>query len=173
MTEDFLETYFKNIAVASKAIAHTDDQPAFYRMSDPNDLDEYDNAVRSMTKGVCLLLEIGSGSIGEWDSQNDMPRIGLHLLVKTDEVFANINAARDQAKSILQQIVSRMRIDCKTQFERTDQTIGPLKAETVVFDSKIKFSNMSAVDGSWYGKSFYFDFRSPLNLVYNPDNWTA
>jgi hypothetical protein len=31
---------------------------------------------------------------------------------------------------------------------------------------------MTAIDGNWYGKSFYFDFRVPLNLVYEPNDWT-
>lgn len=173
MTEAFLENYFKGIAAASVDIAHTDDLPSFYKMSDSNDLDEWDEAVRNITKPVCLILETGSGSIGEWDSQRDSPRIGLHCLVKTTEKTSDINGARDFAKLVLQKIVSRMRLDCKTAFERPDQTIGPLRAVNVVFDSNIKFSNMTGIDGNWYGKSFYFDFRVPLNLVYNPDDWTA
>lgn len=173
MTEDFLETYFKNIATKLKDIQHTDVAPAFYRMADPTNLDEFDNAVRNMGKSACLLLEIGSGNIGEYDTQKEQPRIGLHVLVKTTDAFAGINAARDLAKGILLKIVSRMRLDTKTQYERPDNATGPLRAVTAVFDTKIKFGNMTAVDGNWYGKSFYFDLSVPINLVYDQNDWLS
>jgi hypothetical protein len=172
MTELFLEQYFSNIATALKDISHTVDLPAFHRMKDSSDLDEFDNAVRNMQKDVCLLLEIGGGSIGEYDTQNDMPHIGLHILCKSTDLFAEVNAARDRAKTILLKIVSRMRLDCKGLHERMDNADGPLRAKNVTFDTRIKFSNMTAIDGNWYGKSFYFDFRVPLNLVYEPNDWT-
>ena len=171
MTEQFLEDYFKNIAEKVKDIAHTDEVPAFYRMKDPMDLDEFDDAVKNMAKSCCLLLEIGDGSLGEWDSQRDMPRIGLHVLNKTTELRADINSGRDRAKSTLNKIVSLMRLDCKTAYERPDNQPGPLKAINVVFDSNIKYSNMTGIDGNWYGKSFYFEFKAPINLVYNPDDY--
>jgi hypothetical protein len=171
MTEQFLEDYFKGLATALKAIGHTDDAPAFYRMKDPMDLDEFDNAVKNMAKGVCLLLEIGDGSLGSWDAQSDLPRIGLHILIKTTEKFSDINAARDQAKAILLKMVSRIRIDCKGEFEREDNADGPLRTQRVVFDSNVKLSNMTAIDGNWYGKSAYFNWSVPVDLVYNPLDW--
>ena len=171
MTEQFLEDYFKNIATALKAIGHTEETPAFYRMADAMDLDEFDNAVRNMTKSACLLLELGEGSLGSWDSQSDLPRIGLHVLIKTTEKFSDINTARDQAKAILLKIMSRMRLDCKGKFERTDNADGPLRVQFISFDSNVKLSNMTAIDGNWYGKSLYFSFSVPVDLVYNPLDW--
>jgi len=173
MTEQFLEDYFKNLATVSVDLANTDEATSFYRMKDQFDLDEFDNAVRSMSKDKCMLLEIGEGSICEYDSQNDMPKIGLHVLCKSTEEFSDINAARDLAKTILLKIVARMRLDCKGQHERVDQMDGPLRAQRVTFDTKIKFANMSAIDGNWYGKTFYFYFRSPLNLAYDTNDWTG
>lgn len=171
MTEQFLEDYFKSVATKVKDINHTDEEPAFHRMSDPMDLDEFDQAVRNMAKRCCLLLEIGDGSLGEWDSQRDMPRIGLHVLNKSTDAKADINAARDAAKGTLLKIVSLMRRDCQQQIDEGTLVAGPLKAVNVVFDSNIKFSNMTAIDGNWYGKSFYFEFKAPVNLAYNPDNY--
>lgn len=171
MTETFLANYFEHIATKLKEIRHTDNEKAFYRMADPNDLDEFDNAVKNMGKNICLLLEIGSGEIADWDSQKESDRLGLHVLVKTSEAKDAINAGRDQAKTVLQKIVSKMRLDCKIGADRPDNTIGPLKSQGISFDSKIKFSNMTAIDGNWYGKSFYFDFKAPVNLVYQSNDW--
>lgn len=174
MTEDFLDNYFKNLAINLVDIAHTVDAPAYYRMKDSMDLDEFDNAVRNMTKSTCLLLEIGSGNMGDYDNVNDALTIGLHCLVKTTDKYADINAARDQAKSILLKIITRIRFDCRDKYIRNTVANGPLKALNVIFDSKIKYENMTDIDGNWYGKSFYFYFRAPVQeLPYNSNDWTA
>ncbi|RVU01079.1 hypothetical protein EOD41_10720 [Mucilaginibacter limnophilus] len=172
MSEQFLDEYFENIAAKLKEIQHTENEPAFYRITDPYNLDEFDDAVKSMGKPVCLLLEIGDGEIGEWDSQKDMPRIGLHVLAKCDGSRAGIRQARDQAKEILLKIVSRMRRDAQDHWDdQGAHIIGALKAAKVVFSTAIKFTNMTAVDGNWYGKSFWFEFKAPVNLVYNEGDW--
>jgi hypothetical protein len=174
MTELFLEEYFKDIAERWPGIAHTNESKAFYRITDPTNLDEFDSAVRNMAKDACLLLEIGDGTIADWDSNRETPRIGLHVLVKTvDDEFAKINAARDLAKTVLLKIVSRMRYDILGKHERPDHADGPLKAGGARFDTKISFSNMSGIDGNWYGKSFYFEFKAPINLEYHAEEWTA
>lgn len=171
MTEQFLEDYFKTVATALKDIGHTDGAPAFYRMTDAMDLDEFDNAVRNMSGNTCLLLEIGESTIGAYDSQKDRPHIGLHVLKHTSELFADKNAARDFAKAILLKIVSRIRLDCKSQFERADNQDGPLRGPCVSFSTDGKFSNMTAIDGNWYGKSLYIDFAVPLDITYNSEDW--
>lgn len=174
MTELFLEDYFKTVAATCIDLAHTDESQAFYRITDPMNLDEFDSAVRNMAKDACLLLEIGDGEIADWDSQRETPRIGLHVLVKTaDNEFAKVNAARDEAKTILLTIVSRIRYDTLGRHERADLADGPLKAGGARFDTRIKFSNMSAIDGNWYGKSFYFEFKAPINLAYDPNRFSA
>jgi hypothetical protein len=172
MTEAFLIGYFENIAATCKDILHTDGNKAFYTMADPTDLVEFEAGVRSMSQNICLVLEMGTGTMGDYDAQNDTPRIGLHVLCKSaTELYTDVRAARDQAKTTLNKIVSQMRLDCRGQYERPDNANGPLNVQQVTFDTKIKYANMSGIDGNWYGKSFYFEFRVPENLVYNPDDW--
>ncbi|HVW97495.1 MAG TPA: hypothetical protein VHA56_16095 [Mucilaginibacter sp.] len=173
MTEQQLEEYFTGIATDLKDIGHTPDAPAFYRIKDAMDLDEFDDAVRNMTAGVCLLLETGESNIGSYDSQTDRLRIGLHVLKHTTEDFDDINAARDFAKAALLKIVSRIRLDCKGKFERTNGQDGPLRQLATVFSTDGKLSNMTAIDGNWYGKSMYFDFAVPLDITYNTEDWNA
>ena len=85
--------------------------------------------------------------------------------------LAKLNAARDLAKSILLKIVSRMRYDTKSQFERADNTDGPLKQAGARFDTRVKFLNMSGVDGNWYGKTFHLELKAPINLELDVNDW--
>lgn len=169
-----MQEYFEAMAMASNDIQHTTDAPSFYCMNDPMDLVEFDEGVRAMAKNICLILELSQGTLGVYDATNDRVRIGLLVLCKsTDETFANIRAAYDQAKTTLNKLVAQIRLDCKGKYERPDNQDGPLRQQFVTFDTKIKYNNVSDVDGNWYGKSYYFDFCVPENLVWNPDDWTS
>ncbi|MGY0037631.1 hypothetical protein [Pedobacter sp. NJ-S-72] len=172
MTENFLENYFEKVAAKVKDIAHTADSKAFYRIHSKVDLDEFDNAVRSMEKHICLLAEFGSGTIGDWDSPRDIHAYyGLHVLVKSSDIFSEIKAARDHAKSTLIKIIVLMRKDIQDKFIYATDTAGPLKLAGIVFDSGGKYDDMDGVDGNWYGKSIYFDFKATINLAYNPNDY--
>ena len=175
MTETFLETYFEGLATKTKAIGHTPDTPAFYRIKDSFNLEEFDNALRNIKKPTCLLLEIGAGQIGATDNPMDHPRIGLHVVTRTGKKFADVNAARDQAKTVLLQLVALIKLDCQDNYYRQTilgvDSIGPLKSQNVIFDADIKFDNVSFDEDNWSGKCFYFTFSAPVNIAYNPDNY--
>lgn len=171
MTDTFLEDYFKNLGIQSVFIAHTDASPSFFRVQSKVDLQEFDNAVRRVKKDNCLLLEMGSGQIGELDNQRDTCRIGLHVLIKTSTKFEEIKAARALAKYILLSMISIMRRDIKPIYLFSDLAAGPLNAAGITFDSNCKYDDMDGIDGNWYGKVMYFDFKAPVNVAYNADDW--
>ncbi len=172
MTEAFIQAYFTNVATAMVAIGHTTDSPAFFRVKSKTDLDAFDNAVRNTTKSNVLLLETGAGQTGAWDSPVDTVHIGLHLLVKTpDTDFQQVFNARDTAKAILLQIIARMRKDCEPIGLYSNSADGPLWNAIATFDSVCKYDDMDGVDGNWYGKAVYFDWKTPVDLSYNPSNW--
>lgn len=171
MTETFLEDYFKSLAVRSVFIAHTDSVPSFFRVQSKSDPDEFDNAVRSVKKNICLLLELGSGEMELTDNPRDYCRIGLHVLVKTTEKSSDIKAGRDQAKAVLRSLISKIRRDVLPRYEYSDSEAGVLNQQNVVLQNMAKYDDMDGVDGNWYGKVIYLEFRTPQSQAYNPDEW--
>jgi hypothetical protein len=174
MTEAFIQAYFTNLATVSVDIAHTDIDPSFFRVKSKTDLDAFDNAVRNVTKNNVMLLETGAGGMGSWDMPYDTLQIGLHCLVKTiDTNFDNIFVARDVAKAILLKFVARMRIDCQPLGLFSPTAAGPLWNVITNFDSIAKYDDMDGIDGNWYGKAIYFNWKVPLDLSYQTNDWTG
>ncbi len=171
MTEDFLEEYFESVATKVKDIGHTPESTAFYRISSKYDLDEFDNAVRNMQKDCCMLLEFGSGNLGESDSPKDSIKIGIHILNKTTEAFEDIRSARAAAKATLVKIIALMRKDCQDKFLYSDDSAGPLKLAGIIFAGAGTYDDMDGIDGNWYGKSLYIDFTAPVSQQYNPEDY--
>lgn len=172
MTEIFITDYFKGLATGNKIIAHTEAVPTFYRVRNRVDLEEFDTALRGMTRDVALLLELGGGQLGEWDAPMDGCKIGLHVLFKTDEIFANQSKARDDAKALLVKIFARMGYDALEAELRPDNQDGPLKAAHIIFDKAGNYDDMEA-DENWYGKSIYFNFHADISLEYSPNDWIS
>ena len=173
MTETFLEDYFRSLATRSVFVAHTEAVPSFFRVQSKVDLDEFDNAVRKVKKDICLLLELGSGELELSDNPRDYCRIGLHVLVKTTSKFELIKAGRDQAKHVLLSIISKIRRDVLPLYAYSDNEAGLLNQAGVVLQNMGKYDDMDGVDGNWYGKVIYIDFRAPVSQAYNPDEWIA
>lgn len=173
MTEQFVEDYFTAKATSSIDIAHTVDDPSFFPIRSKVDPAEFDNAVRSISKDIVLLLEFGSGNLTAGDSPADSMRIGLHVLVKTDEDYANIRAARNLAKSILSKFIAAMRRDCQPRYIFSETEAGPLNIAKIIFDQTIKYDNMDGIDnGNWWGKVCYFDLKaSAVDLTFNAEDW--
>lgn len=172
MTEGFLNTYFEGLAIASRDIQHNVNGKAFAKIRNKWDLEEFDTAVRSMKSKVCLLLELGSGAISDDDHPMDSARIGLHILKKSTEVFADQEAARDDSKNILVKLLARIKYDRLEADLRPDNSDGPLRQAKIQFTGDGNFEDIET-DGYWIGKSLYFDLRSNINLEYNPNDFTS
>ncbi|MBS7565160.1 hypothetical protein KHS38_12165 [Mucilaginibacter sp. Bleaf8] len=170
MTEQFLKTYFESLARCNRHIGHSDEKVAFCRIRNRYDLTEFDTSLRNMTSDICLLLELGSGGFGSWDSPKDSAQVGLHLLIKTDELFENQEAARDRAKALLKSILTRMRYDREEAGLRDDGQDGPLRVANILFDNAGKYDDMEA-DENWFGKSLYINLSSIESMEYNPNDW--
>jgi hypothetical protein len=173
MTETFLEDYFRAIAARSKFLAHTNTLPSFFAVKSKVDLNEFDNAVRNVKKNACLLLETGPGELEINDNPRDNCRIGLHVLLKTTDKFEDIKAARDKAKYVLISIISAMRRDMEGFGEYSNNSAGPLAQAGVILQNVGKYDDMDGVEGNWYGKVIYFDFRTPVSQKYNPADWLS
>lgn len=162
--------YFRVLAGSHKQILHSDANKAFHRIRSRMDLEEFENAVRSMTGTSCMLLELGPGTIGNTDRPSDSPRIGIHILFLTDEIYANQELARSRAKSSLESLLTRLNYDRLEADLRTDGQDGPLRVAGVKFDGSGQYDDMM-VDPSWHGKSLYINLTIDKNLIYNPNDW--
>ncbi|MBE7178179.1 MAG: hypothetical protein INR69_17385, partial [Mucilaginibacter polytrichastri] len=65
MSEQFVQGYFEQLAALHPDIAHSSEKPAFFRIQEEYNLDEFDRAVRATKSRTVLLLEFGEGDIAE------------------------------------------------------------------------------------------------------------
>lgn len=171
MTDRFLTDYFQVLAGSHPDIRHGDGNKAYFPVHSRYDLDAFDNSIKSMEGRICLLFEIGDGSLGEWDTPADSGTFGLHVLIKCSEDLDERAQARDTAKAILIDMITRIRYDRLEAGLRQDSTDGPLYVAGIQFDSAGKYSYIDAAD-DWFGRSLYLQLTDKQqDLSYKSSKW--
>jgi hypothetical protein len=174
ISELFLRDYFKDLAERSVELQHHEDRKSFFVLRGLY-LDEFEAALTNMANPKGLIIEMGEGTFGSDDNVQDNPDMTLYFVIRTDGLYENIDAARDEAKLIAAKFLAKMRYDQQDQYQRVDNIAGILKQHKVKFNLSGGYRNLGNVgdDERWTGKMIEIKFSGSgeTDLVHNPNDW--
>lgn len=169
---EFYKKYFKNLAINCVHIAHTEEEPAFFYVSDKYNLKAFDDAIKSAAKTPAMLLERYSLDLDDNGNQNHFDNIQgrFTILLKTEVGDQqSIELVEIEAERIAKIILKKMRLDF---FGIEEVTIGDLTAKVQFKIKRVQIDAVGPVNGSYYGVSVGFTWNCPLSVNVNDADWS-
>lgn len=172
----YYKYYFEQLAIRNKLIAHDptkDDQVAFFFLKDKYDLNEFDNAIKSVGKTPAMLAENYFYDVEDNNSRNYFQYINgrFNIIDKADVGDQqSIDDVQTRCETIAQDIIAKMREELQ---EGADITIPDVGTSKMVFFAmqKIKVDFVGPMSTSYYGVTVGFTWKVPFPGRSNPDNW--
>ena len=158
MTEQQYIALFEAKAQQHRFIQHVDaeGQKAFFYIENPDELGEFDIALRNIEKDCAMLLVANNGEFNDSGSNNYTEELNGQLYIvirkKSDSTIREINNA---ARSILLEVLGRVRLENKYTF-RLD---------------KLPFQKVGPMNDVWYGYTVAITFVCPFSFSLNNGNW--
>ncbi|MNK47606.1 hypothetical protein D3C87_664180 [compost metagenome] len=145
--------YFENLAKKCLPISHTAAQKAYFEIEDPEELNEFDEALRSMVKETCMLLVSEGGELDDNGSENYTDTVEYQVyILRRKKTTNSISGIRAEAKSILVEVLKKIKVDFRTNVK-----------------SRFRISNTTYVkvgpmgdEGQWYGYTAILRFICPF-----------
>ncbi len=167
LTEDQFIQYYEKLARAHTTIAH---DPAgvksFFEIEDPDELGNFDKALRGKVGSTVLFIFAGDGEIDDHDSNNHVQTIVCYLYImqkKTDTISsANI---RSNCITIVNDLLARTKTDIRAGF------IVPGRPVTFRIDG-IPVGQVGPISLQWYGYAVKVTFSCPFAARSESGTWT-
>lgn len=164
-TFDFI-AYMLDCATRLKAIAHSEENPRFFRVSGLSGLEEYMQQFNEAQYPALLVHDNTDGSMGDPNRSSnylDNPYYVFYVVDRPEYGNADQSeAAKKRCKAIGKKILAKMLRDKTRAMKGLDyldftnipyQTIGPIGDQAV-------------------GVMFSFSVREDANIIYNADDWS-
>lgn len=161
MTESQYIAYFKNLATQHKLINHDDDiNRAFFYIENPDELNEFDEGLRTMSSDIAMLLTATMGEFDDAQSENHTDEINAQVyIVMRKKTDVNIREINQQCKEILLSVLARTKSDYRNNFQ------------TRFSISKIPYQKVGAMADEWYGYTSLISFICPFGYSINSAIW--
>lgn len=161
-------TYFKNIAISHVDLAHTDENPAFFREYSSARVvfetsDFFKDQASHGEKIMILQSNDDGGTTGPHADSNLMNRnFAVWLLTKVEHNnFTEVDTAKAELQELFDDIYTKIRKD------RNEETI-PRQLNK----NNIQLNSIGPIGDSYYGKVAFFSITNEEYLVsYNPEKW--
>jgi hypothetical protein len=166
INEEQIVNYFEALAISSKAINHTaDGGKSFFYIDEPDNLDEFDQALRSSATSPAMLLIADEGEFDDNNTANHTQEISgqFYILAKTNDDFTKRNA-RAMCLPIVLDFLARMIVDARKN------KLIPSKAITFRI-SKVPYKTVGPIDLTWYGYAVWFSFICPFGFTVTSGSW--
>ena len=167
MTEQQYIDYFEALASKHKLIKHgLEGNVSFAYVSDPDELENFDNLLRAATSDIFMLLVGSDGTFHDNNSESYAQNVDLQLyiLLRVGNELS-VSDARDQSLPILLSILTRMRWDAKKQRIITDGVVH-FRIDDV------QYQKVGPMNGTWYGYTAWPRFTCPFRWDVNSGTWT-
>jgi hypothetical protein len=161
-------TYFEKLATLHTAIRHNaDDRQSFFFIEQPDDTEEFDNALRNYATSPALLAVAEQGELNDNNSENHTEQFeGQLYVIARKEDGQSIKQVRDICKPIVMDILAKMKIDAK-------RTGGIIPGKLVQFRiNNISYQKVGPMNISWYGYTFWFNFTCPFGFAVTSGSWS-
>lgn len=161
---DFIP-YMKDCATKLKDIAHTDDNPKFFRVSGLAGLEEYMQRFTEAQYPALLVQDNQDGSIGDMNRSDNYLDNPYHVFYIVDRPeYGNADsseATKKRCKAIGKKILAKMRRDKRNQ------------ANGLAFMnfSNVPYQSIGPIGDQAVGVMFSFTVPDQSDMVYNADDW--
>lgn len=157
MGPDIITDYLERKATESPLIKHVKDSEndqAFFVIDDPYDLNEFDLALRSLTKYPAMLFELADGVIDDQNNASYLNTVNCSfMIVDKLKEFEKIRTCRSRCYHIGKAIIREILKDCRNQLIIPDKLVQvPLRST---------YSPVGPMDLRWYGYQFTLEFVGP------------
>ncbi len=166
MNEQEYVDYFENLAIQSKDINHTQGgKDTFFYIEDGDDLDAFDQALRTGVQSPCMLLVGDEGELDDSDSENHVQQAeGSFYILSKKTNNRSIRELRAECFPIAVRILAKMKQDAKRN--------RVVPGKTVHFRiSRVPYGKVGPMNGSWYGYVMAFRFDCPFGFSVTSEFW--
>lgn len=167
MTENFYKQYFESIAKSLRDIGHNPDsgEERFFFIRDVTDPGPVLNALRNTLALPALLVEQFDDSTGSINDNFQQQLFGaFYVLDKaTPSDYLAIDQAKERCRDIARKIHAKMLLDSRS---------GTLAGHNIVLLGEMQGRSIDAIGGIGYGWGYSFRWATPLNLRYDPADWS-
>ncbi|RQO65074.1 hypothetical protein DBR40_24690 [Pedobacter sp. KBW01] len=163
--EELYVSYFENLAIDSKDINHTESGKSFFYIDEPDDTEEFDNALRDSATSPVFLLTADQGEFADAQSNNHTQEISgqFYVLARTGDLLSR-KQARKLCLPIIIQFLAKMKKDAGRK------AILPGKNVTFTID-KVPYQKVGPMNTQWYGYTVWYTFTCPLAFTVSSSSW--
>ena len=152
---DYIE-YYENLATQHKCIVHDEADKSFFYVENPDDLEEFDEYLRTIKKRVAMLLVANNGEFNDNGSNNYTDELNAQVYIvirKTgDKTIRELN---NEAKIILRSVIARTRKDHPKEFRI----------------NKVPYTPVGPMCENWYGYTAMLTFICPFGFSVDSGTW--
>lgn len=157
-------SYFESLAAKCTPISHTAQEKGFFDIENTDELNSFDDALRSMRKQTCMLFVDEGGEFNDSTSANHTDSIEIQLyILKLKHNNNTILQLNQDAKSLLLEIVKRVRSDFRNDTKHRF-TVNNMPYQ--------KVGPMGSDESQWYGYTTILRFACPFATALNSSIWT-
>lgn len=168
ITEDQIITYFERIAGANHVLKHNiDGGSSFFSVEDPDELSNFDDALRSMTGDIAFLTCAMEGELDDNGSENHVQSIDLQVfVVRRRNAGVSIASCRTECLEILTQLLGRIKRDARVP----GNVIPGKKVEFKI--AAIPVKKVGPMNMEWYGYTAFLRFSCPFGYTVDSGTWS-
>ena len=156
MTEEEYIALFETMAANHREIAHTPERKSFFYIEEPDELGEFDQALKSMGKNVAMLLVANNGEFNDNGSNSYHEELnGQMYIVVRKTSGKSIREINSFARKVLLDVLGRVRKEYPTKFRLNN----------------LQFQKVGPMNDVWYGYTVQISFDCPFGFVVNSGNW--
>lgn len=165
--EQFI-SYFENLAIDNKQLNHeVDGKKSFFYIETADDLNAFDDALRSSASSPAFLLVAEDGELNDNGSENHTQDLnGQFYVVAQISKNRSIRQARALCLPIAVDFLTKMKRDAKKHL------IFPGHLVTFTID-KIPYQKVGPMREDWYGYAIWFTFTCPFGYTVNSGSWRS
>lgn len=158
---DYIE-YFKKLAVYHRSIAHSETGKAFFFIENADDLEAFDDALRSTPSHFVMLMCFEQGELDDSGSENhvDEVAISIYILIRKGE-DRDLGFIKDESKKILMDMITRTKRDFRKSEKKPTFNI-----------SKIPYQSVGPMKDEWYGRMAVLSFVCPFGYTVDSGTWS-
>jgi hypothetical protein len=168
ITEGQISDYFEALCIDSLEINHTlDGKKSYFFVDEPDNLDSFDEALRSSDASTVFLLVAEDGKFDDNNSENYVQETNIqaYVLARTGNDISSKDA-KTVCLPIIQSFLAKMRIDSRKGVM--------INARLLKFRiENISFQSVGPINEAWYGYTFWCTFYCPLAFKAKSGSWRS
>ena len=165
ITEQSLRSYFENLAAKHTVLTHSEENPSFFYIDNPYELNAIDEALRNMSQEICALVDTPDRVLNDNASGNYVEAINLQFtILKKQSDSTLLLQTRDAVLPIISDFLVKVRQD-----NHTGNIFGSATAKMKIVNVKIE--PVGPMNLEWYGYTAIITLTCPLALTPNDAIW--